>query len=227
MTEEEWLTCSDPALMFPAAGEFCRPSERKHRLFALTCCNSMQDLIANESLKAAVDILARYTEDNASISDLLAAHRTAVALCKSLEGGDIKQWAAAQTVVCATHEPHDRTWPDMDSDYDPYESIGLGAADNTRSALARSSWNRITAAVRDIFGPFPFRHVTLDPAWITPTVTRLAAGIYDEKAFDRLPVLADALEESGCTNADVLQHCRGPGPHLHGCWVVDLVLGKQ
>jgi hypothetical protein len=55
----------------------------------------------------------------------------------------------------------------------------------------------------------------------------LAQAIYDEGAFDRLPVLADALEETGCTNADILGHCRGPGPHVRGCWVVDLLLGKK
>jgi hypothetical protein len=55
----------------------------------------------------------------------------------------------------------------------------------------------------------------------------LATGIYDERAFDRLPILADALEEAGCDNADVLAHCRGDGPHARGCWVVDGVLGRE
>jgi hypothetical protein len=55
----------------------------------------------------------------------------------------------------------------------------------------------------------------------------LAQGIYDERAFERLPILADALEDAGCTDAAILVHCRGPGPHVRGCWVVDLILGKQ
>jgi hypothetical protein len=55
----------------------------------------------------------------------------------------------------------------------------------------------------------------------------LAPGIEEEQAFDRLPVLADALEEAGCTDADILSHLRGPGPHVRGCWVVDLLLGKE
>jgi hypothetical protein len=55
----------------------------------------------------------------------------------------------------------------------------------------------------------------------------LAQAIYDDRAFDRLPILADALEEAGCDTADILAHCRGPGPHVRGCWVVDLILGKQ
>jgi hypothetical protein len=58
-------------------------------------------------------------------------------------------------------------------------------------------------------------------------VTALAKAIYGERAFDRLPILADALEEAGCTNAELLGHCRQPGVHVRGCWVVDLVLGKE
>ena len=64
-------------------------------------------------------------------------------------------------------------------------------------------------------------------AWRTSTVVALARGIYEERAFDRLPMLADALEEAGCEDADMLAHCRRSGPHVLGCWVVDLVLGKK
>ena len=79
--------------------------------------------------------------------------------------------------------------------------------------------------MRDIFGN-PFRPVTADPAWLTSDVVALATSIYAEKAFDRLPILADALQDAGCDNADVLDHCRSDGPHVRGCWVVDLLLGK-
>ena len=76
-----------------------------------------------------------------------------------------------------------------------------------------------------IFGN-PFRPATADPAWLTSTAVALAAGIYEDRAFDRLPILADSLEDAGCTNADILTHLRGPGPHVRGCWALDLVLGK-
>ena len=78
--------------------------------------------------------------------------------------------------------------------------------------------------------PFPGEDPGLpriNPTWLTPDVVALARGIYAERAFDRLPILADALQDAGCDNADVLGHCRGPGPHARGCWVVDLVLGKE
>ena len=85
---------------------------------------------------------------------------------------------------------------------------------------------QISDIMRCIIGN-PFRPVTLLPEWRTSTVLALAEGIYAERAFDRLPILADALEEAGCDHADMLNHCRGPGAHVRGCWVVDLVLGKE
>ena len=67
----------------------------------------------------------------------------------------------------------------------------------------------------------------VDPAWLTSTVVSLAQPIYAERAFDRLPILADALEDAGCDNADTLTHCRSEGPHVRGCWALDLVLAKK
>jgi hypothetical protein len=81
--------------------------------------------------------------------------------------------------------------------------------------------------VHDIFGPLPFRSVSVDPAWLTSTVVALAEGIYQERAFDRLPILADALQDAGCDNVHVLNHCRSDGPHVRGCWVVDLLTGRE
>jgi hypothetical protein len=78
--------------------------------------------------------------------------------------------------------------------------------------------------LRDVLGN-PFRRPTADPAWLTSTVAQLASGIYADRAFDRLPILADALLDAGCEDADVLAHCRSTGPHVRGCWVIDLVLG--
>jgi hypothetical protein len=86
--------------------------------------------------------------------------------------------------------------------------------------------------LRCIFGK-AFRHASLDPAWQTPQVVALAHAAYDHRDLPagtldpaRLAVLADALEDTGCTDADLLGHLRGPGPHVRGCWAVDLLLGK-
>jgi hypothetical protein len=86
--------------------------------------------------------------------------------------------------------------------------------------------SQLAELIREIFGN-PFRPVAIDPRWLTETVVALATGIYAERAFDRMPILADALEEAGCDHADILSHCRGDGPHVRGCWVVDLLLGKE
>jgi hypothetical protein len=96
------------------------------------------------------------------------------------------------------------------------------------AANSASGWQDPAQAglLRDIFGN-PFRPPTFDPSWRTSTAVGLARSIYAARAFDRLPILADALEEAGCDNPDVLSHCRGDGPHVRGCWVVDLVLGKS
>jgi hypothetical protein len=87
--------------------------------------------------------------------------------------------------------------------------------------------------VRDVFGN-PFRSVPVALAWLTPQVVALAQAAYDERELpagtldiSRLAVLADALEEAGCTAPDLLNHLRSPGPHYRGCFVLDLLLGKQ
>ena len=80
--------------------------------------------------------------------------------------------------------------------------------------------------LRDIFGN-PFRPVTFDPAWRTTTAVQIAQGMYDSRDFAAMPILADALQDAGCEEVSIHDHCRGPGPHIRGCWVVDLVLGKE
>ena len=79
--------------------------------------------------------------------------------------------------------------------------------------------------MREVVGN-PFRPVTVDPRWLTSTVVDLSAAIYEERAFGRLPILADALMDSGCDDEQVIAHCHGHGPHVRGCWLVDLLLGK-
>jgi len=92
-----------------------------------------------------------------------------------------------------------------------------------------SEWREQVKLLRDLLGN-PFRPVVIEQAWLRwreGTVVNLAQAIYDDRAFDRLPILADALEEAGCTNPDLVAHCRSPGPHVRGCWAVDAILGKE
>ncbi|HEY7428094.1 MAG TPA: hypothetical protein VH682_27925 [Gemmataceae bacterium] len=83
--------------------------------------------------------------------------------------------------------------------------------------------------VRDIFGN-PFRPTVIDSTWLAwndSTVVKLAQGIYEAHDFADMPILADALEEAGCADADILNHCRQPSEHVRDCWVIDLLLGKS
>jgi hypothetical protein len=95
------------------------------------------------------------------------------------------------------------------------QSLQLGVATDALCGL-----------VRCVFGN-PFRPVAVDPSCRTSTVTALAQQMYDSRDFSPMPILADALQDAGCDNDDILDHCRGDGPHVRGCWVVDLVLGKS
>jgi hypothetical protein len=90
--------------------------------------------------------------------------------------------------------------------------------------------NKLSRMLREIFGPLPFRSLTLDPAWLTwhdGLLVSMAQRMYDSRDFTDMPILADALEESGCSNQDILAHCRSGGEHVRGCWVIDLLLGKS
>ncbi len=82
------------------------------------------------------------------------------------------------------------------------------------------------ALLRDLFGN-PFRPVAFSPEWRTDTALALASQMYESRDFSAMSILADALQDAGCDSADILDHCRGDGPHVRGCWVVDLVLGKE
>jgi hypothetical protein len=106
--------------------------------------------------------------------------------------------------------------PGLSSDYAQDWAVQSGQADST------------VALIRDLFNPF--RPVSLDPAWLSRndgTVRKMAQGIYVERRFEDLPVLADALEDAGCTHAGLLGHCRHDLPHYRGCWVLDCLLAKE
>jgi hypothetical protein len=109
--------------------------------------------------------------------------------------------------------------------------LAIQAADAVPNHVWQDAWDSITPhrqvqVLQDLFGN-PFRPARIVPSWRTPNVVNLAQEIYDNRAFDRLPSMADALVDAGCDNQEILAHCRGPGPHVRGCWAVDLLLGKE
>jgi hypothetical protein len=118
------------------------------------------------------------------------------------------------------------------------QPVSWNAAIGVLDAGYGAAWSEVEAVpnylrakcdlVREVFGN-PFRPVPVEGAWLSwheGTVVKLARAIYDEQCFADLPILADALEDAGCDNAELLAHCRVMGEHVRGCWVVDLLLGK-
>ena len=109
--------------------------------------------------------------------------------------------------------------------------LAIKAAEDVPHPVCLDAWDSIppqrrVQILRDVFGN-PFRPASIAPSCRTPKVVALAQEMYDHYAFDRLVDLADVLEEAGCDNPEILNHCRAPGPHVRGCWVVDLVLAKE
>ena len=102
----------------------------------------------------------------------------------------------------------------------------LSALTEAIRAIEQSKYFTLATLLRDIFGNPFHRRPNIDPRWVSSTVVDLAGTIYQEKAFDRMPILADALTDAGCDSEEIILHCRGDGPHVLGCWAVDLLLGK-
>ena len=215
MSEAEWLACDDRQPMLETFRGML--SDRKLRLFACACCRRIWQLLPEESKKAVI-MAERYADGSASAEELGSAQERAFDAATNSDG-EAAWWATHANAFysgfdasyCAAGREAVLGWP--------------GRNDHDDVAFVREHAESADI-LRDILGN-PFRPVSLDPAWLTSTVITLARGIYDERAFDRLPILADALEDAGCDNADILAHCRGDGPHVRGCWLVDLVLGKS
>ena len=224
MTEQEWVDCTDPTPML----EFLwgKTSDRKLRLFACACCRRIWHLVKDERSRNAIEIAEQYAEDLATAHDLQTAGQAAKEATWELKDEQDARCAAKpvlQTLLAAeaaemaawiTTEQSD-VWG-ANGGYSAWEAARLEGGGDWQCAL-----------LRDTFGSLLFRPVTVEQSWRKPQVIALARAIYDERAFERMPTLADALEESGCDNAEILNHCRQPGEHVRGCWVLDLVLGKE
>lgn len=219
MTEAEWLACTDPQKMLEFLGR--KPSDRKFRLVACAFCRRIWHMLKHADCRSAVETSEQFADRKATLKELTKA------LTKAARTSDDDAWRRglkaykaeeAITAVCnAVARPGQR---ESQKAVFAAEAAADAVEDTTAERLAQAS------LIRDIFGN-PFRPVTISPAWQTANLVALAQAIYDERAFDRMPILSDALEDAGCTNADVLNHCRQPGEHVRGCWVVDMVLGKK
>jgi hypothetical protein len=206
MTEAEWLTASNPKPMLKfLAGKV---SGRKLRLLA---CN----FIPHEFLDRP--------EDEWIYLVLSTAEKMA-------EGAACRDEVKQGRLACRINDgPHPLIVQAIVATLRNYPIV---AATSCLSALKQFDLDleiapmNLGLVVRELVGN-PFRPITLNPSWLTSNVLALANGIYSEKAFDRMPILADALQDAGCDNEDILQHCRGEGVHVRGCWLVDLLLANE
>jgi hypothetical protein len=223
MTEQDWLTTTNPYDL--THYKACR-SERKRRLLSCAFARRGLFLIPDDRYQQAVEIAERYADGMATEEEMRAARRVIKTAWKvQPEAVNAAAIAVLSTLakkgVSAVH--------------------GWEYAAFAQAALTRPEWDRgydeekkIACVLgHDVFGN-PFRPAALEPAWRTVSVIGLAQAAYDERRLPegtleqvRLTVLADALEEQGCDNPDILDHCRQPGEHVRGCWVLDLLLGKS
>jgi hypothetical protein len=212
-------------------------SDRKLRLLGVACARALGPLLADRATRGAVTTAERYADGAVSVSVL----RRASSAAGGVANRDVGEPADAP-----------RPWPPPElarlagwgeEAFPPSYGLLLRMASHFVSIVANPYLSapevfpehpylphrRFVSPllVKDVVGN-PFRRAAAaEPAWRTATVLALGCGIYEERAFDRLAILADALEDAGCTDRAFLDHCRGPGPHVRGCWAVDLLLGKR
>jgi hypothetical protein len=191
MTEQEWLTATNPRHMLVLCHG--KASERRAWLFVVTCFRRVWPEV-EEPVQRAVEVTERFVEGLATQDEMRVG------------GNEIDTFGL-----------HD-AWSTA------FEALNY--CQDSASPNAEPERLVQAALLRDIFGN-QYRPVAVDPQWLTSDVVALAEGIYQERAFDRMPILADALQDAGCESENILTHCRQPGVHVRGCWVVDLLLGKE
>ena len=244
MTEVEWLEANDREAMLEYLRK--RGGERKLRLFAVACCRRISHLLNDKLSSQAVEVGEQHADGLATDESLEDARgNSSYASAEAHRLATDSGWSAntwiANAAANAAHGVcgHRENWL-YDSRFfeTPIWAARATAGPEVEHVLSDAAQLQAfeneqavqCQLLRDIFGPTPFKVVELDRTvlvWNNGTVAKMAHGIYDERAFDGLPVLADALEEAGCHDLDILTHCRQPGEHVRGCWVVDLVLGKK
>lgn len=205
MTEEEWKRATDPAAMLAFLQESDKLSERKARLFAVACCRRIWHQLNDPRTRVVVEVAERFADGDATSGELAMAGDAAWACCRSGKELLDAAEAAAQEVA----------WM-MAAD---------GQLSNPAVSWALNDERREQATIlRDLCDPF--QAVSSVFAWRTQPIVTLARHIYDDRIFDAMPVLGAALSDAGCTDPRILHHC-GMGSHVRGCFLVDMLLGKE
>jgi hypothetical protein len=230
MTESEWLLCREPQAMLAALRAAGKLSERNARLFAAACCRRAWHLMVDERSHKAVEVVELFADGEVDGNDLAVAERGAGAAATARRSG------ASDAAWMASHAAWLSTWDDTWRCAET--TLAITRKVMTRDRGKSRPQDQPIYILRDLFGPIPFRPVAIDPGWLTwngSTVGRLARAAYDGRQMpagtlepERLAVLADALEDAGCGDLEVLGHLRESGKvHYRGCWVLDLLLGRS
>jgi hypothetical protein len=226
MTEADWIACTDPE---PMLDHLMRvgASERKLRLYACAWGYDVWRRLSDDRSRDAVVVAERFADGLVGRAELLAAFKAAQEAWKEIrlvQGGRHSKWVKSQDGTRAAKWAAEvaRNAADPDWNVRLARKVAWRANAARRYALANH--------LRDIFGD-PFRKASIEPSWLTwnaATVPRIAQGIYDDHAFDQLPILADALEEAGCSDESILGHCRSEGrtSGVAGCWTCSWARGR-
>jgi hypothetical protein len=227
MTESEWLNCTDPTPML----EFLRgkASDRKLRLFAVACCRRIWHLLHDERSRKAVEVAEQFADGEVALEDLRAAWEAATMAAKATIRGMRQSEGEAKVAIQKVARA---AW---EAAWGAKQMPGFVVKEG--GSLVKKGWAEQAPRFHDIFGnPFrlspPLPHAVL--TWNDRTIPRIAEGIYEERRMPegtldtgRLAILHDALLDAGCDNEDLLTHLLSRGPHVRGCWPVDLILGKE
>jgi hypothetical protein len=199
-------------------------SRRKARLYAAACCRHAWDALPEGPCRQAVEVAERLADGQAKEKERLAALR---ALPQGADAHPIQSAVWAAECVVARHVPHV-----LQVGAHTSNAIAQQRAGGDRD-LQMKLWNAdlatYSALVRCIFGN-PFRPPEIAPSlrtWHDGLLAATAQRIYESRDFVEMAVLADMLEDAGCQDTQALAHCRDPGPHARGCFVVDLLLARQ
>jgi hypothetical protein len=218
MTPEQWLACRDPVAMLTHRQLDREDRSRKVRLFLCGCCRLIWDTLPDDRNRLAVEVGERLADGRAGPDEVSEAYAKAI-----LGVGSSRPRSARWEAVMASTGTLTRG-----------DRVGIGYAirivEITRRASPARRRTGLAEAqcdlIRDLFGD-PFRPEFFDPAWATPTAVELARDIYDGRDFARMPSLGDAIEEAGCADSRILDHCRNGVGHARGCWVVDALTGRD
>jgi hypothetical protein len=203
-----------------------KASDRKFRLFACACVRRLLPLFRGEDVNWTVlSVSERHAEGLATKHELKIACSRADRRARDVATASADAFhAATGSALGAAHEMWSRATGE--SSYLRF-LIGPRGRSPAADRIVGEERRAQCDLLRDVFSN-PFRPIpSVDLPRLTSNVRDLGRTIYEERAFDRLPILADALMDAGCTDEAILSHCRSEGPHVRGCWVVDLLLGKE